>query len=116
MRQLVPVESTNVATQMMDARLRPRLPVALQSLTLTLSSGELEIDGQRSRIPAGVGRFLTGAQLKAMFAKYAGLLLFFKSGEAWQRVADQDLVELREDTALKTERPMVRTSPRFSRD
>lgn len=99
-----------------EAKPVARAPPFMQRLKLCLVDGELEVDGQKIRVPVGIGKYLTGSGIKALCQKYKGLLLFFRTGENWQRVGDNEVLELTDDTKLKTERPVVRTAPRFHAD
>jgi hypothetical protein len=104
--------SDNVNVEVMEgSALFPLVPIKL-----CLTDGEIEADGKKFRLPIGVQRRLSGTDIKALLGKYRGLLLFLKNGKSWQRLRDKDVVELSNDSTLKTERPVVRTAPRFSSD
>lgn len=87
------------------------------TIHLFLTNGQVEIDGENVRLPVGLPNRLTGLQLKALSGKYKGMLLFWKKGDSWQRLGDNDVIETTtDDIRLKTQQPVVRTAPRFHRD
>jgi hypothetical protein len=116
---IVPVNVTRVGSlpnKMTNGLLESSVLSHPAPITLRLTDGEIEADGTKFRLPIGLQRHLSGSDIKALLGKYRGLLLFLKNGKSWQRLGDRDVVELNDDSKLKTERPIVRTAPKFSAD
>lgn len=94
-----------------NSAMSPSVPISL-----SLTDGGIEADGKKFQLPIGLQRRLSGLDIKTLLGKYKGLLLFLKSGNSWQRLGDKDVIELSDDSTLKTERPVVRTAPRYNAD
>lgn len=93
-----------------------RGPCPIPRLSITLNDHrEILVNGQKVRLPAGVGRRVRGDTLKALAGIYQGMNLYLEADGKSHQVRDNEEVELHPGDRFKTRRPTpkARTVPRF---
>ena len=101
-----------------------KLPVPIQkewkpipscpSLRLT-DEAYITINRQMVPVPAGVNGRITGRAIKSLGKIYRGEILMVADGDGWRTVGENETVDL-DPGRFRTERPVVQSVPRYTRD
>lgn len=84
------------------------------SLRLT-DEAYITINQQMIPLPAGVNGRITGGAIKRLGQIYRGEILLVDDGDGWRAVGEKETVDLNRGR-FRTERPVVRSGPRYTTD